>query len=78
MHGDEVSSIDEVALDLQLGQGGGHGWQDVAAAEQRGAQRHEVGDRVVAIADELVEDAGDERERFGVVKAQAAGQAALG
>lgn len=31
-----------------------------------------------AIADELVQDAGDQGEGFGVVEADAAGQAALG
>lgn len=46
--------------------------------EQRGAQVHEVGDRVRAIADELVYDVGDEREGFGVVEADAAREAALG
>ncbi|KAK0933243.1 hypothetical protein LTR29_015209, partial [Friedmanniomyces endolithicus] len=35
-------------------------------------------DAVGAIADELVQDAGDEGEGFGVVEAEAAGEAALG
>jgi len=52
--------------------------QDVPAAQQSGAEGHEVGDVVGAIADELVQDGGDEGEGFGVVEADAAGEAALG
>lgn len=52
--------------------------QDVAPAQESRADGHEVGDAVGAIADEFVQDAGDEGQRFGVVESHAAGEAALG
>lgn len=77
MYCHEVRSVDEVALDLQLGQGRRDAKKNVSSAKQRRAKRHEVGDGVVAIADQFVEDAGDQGESFGVVEADAAGEAAL-
>lgn len=50
----------------------------MAPAQQRGAERHEVCDRVVAIADEFLQDAGDQGEGFGVVEADTSCETALG
>ena len=50
----------------------------MSPTEQRRAERHEVRDAVLAIADEFVQDAGDEGEGFGVVEADAAGETTLG
>lgn len=52
--------------------------QNVSAPEQRFADGHEVRDAVGTIADELVQDGGDEGDGFGVVEFDAAGEAALG
>jgi hypothetical protein len=50
----------------------------VPSSEQRRPKGHEVRDAVRSIADELVQDAGDQGEGFGAVEAHAAGEAALG
>jgi len=50
----------------------------MAPAEQRRAEGHEVRDAMLAIADQLVQNAGDKGERFGVVEAHTAGQPLLG
>lgn len=49
----------------------------MSSSEQGCAQGHEVCDCVVAISNELVEDAGDKGEGFGVVESDAASQTAL-
>ena len=50
----------------------------MAATQQGGAHGHEVGDRVLAIANQLVQNAGDQSEGFGMVETDAASQASLG
>jgi len=50
----------------------------MAPAQQCGAERHEVCDRVVSIADEFLQDAGDECECFSVVEADTSCETALG
>ncbi len=50
----------------------------MSSAKKGGAEGHEVRDGVVAIADELVQDMGDQCQRFSVVESDSAGQAALG
>ena len=50
----------------------------MAPAQHRGAERHEVCDCVVAIADEFLQDAGDQSEGFGVVEADTSCETALG
>ena len=50
----------------------------MSAAEESGAEGHEVRDGVVAIADEFVQDTGDEGEGFCVVELDAACQSSLG
>ena len=61
VHRDEIGAGRERALDLDLVERAADGGQDVAAAQHRRAERHEGGDRVVAIADELLEVVRDER-----------------
>jgi len=78
MHGDEIRAVPEIPFNLQFSQGVRDAGEDVPSAEKGGAERHEVCDGVVAIADELVQDGGDEGEGFGVVEADAAGEALLG
>ena len=51
--GDEVGASREGALDHQLGQGRDDRGKHMAAAEHGFAHGHEVGNRVVAIADQL-------------------------
>ena len=60
VHGDEVRARGERALDLDLAQRAGDRGEHVPATEHRRAERHEVGDGVLAIADELLEVARDE------------------
>ena len=50
----------------------------MAPAQQGGAERHEICDCVVAIADEFLQDAGDQGEGFGVVEADTSCETALG
>lgn len=58
--GDEIGAHGKGPLDHDLAQRFADRGQDVAAAKHGGAEGHEVGDGVVAIADELLEVAGDE------------------
>ena len=48
------------------------------ATQKGGSEGHEVRDGVVAIADQFMQDIGDEGEGFGVVQAHTAGEAFLG
>lgn len=50
----------------------------MSASQQGGAQGHEVRDCVIAIADQLVQDRGDESKRLGMVEPDTAGEALLG
>lgn len=52
--------------------------EDMATAKKCRAQGHEVGDSVVAIANQFVQDACDEGECFGVVESHSASEASLG
>lgn len=52
--------------------------EDMATAEESRAQGHEIGDSVVAIANQFVQDACDEGESFGMIKSYAACEASLG
>lgn len=51
--------------------------QDMSSPQQCRPQRHEIGDCVLSIADEFVEDAGDEAEGFATVESYAACEATL-
>jgi len=53
VHGDEIGAGREGTLDHELREGGHDGRLHVAATQHRFADRHEVRDCVVAIADEL-------------------------
>lgn len=55
MHGDQVGAGGEGALDLDLVEGADDGGEHVPPAEHGGADGHEIGDVVLAIADELLE-----------------------
>ena len=50
----------------------------MSSAEQRCSQCHKIRDRMRAIADEFMENAGDKSKGFGMVQAHAAGKSALG
>ncbi|KAK0300374.1 hypothetical protein LTR01_009286, partial [Friedmanniomyces endolithicus] len=78
MHRHEIRPHPKRPLDLQLRERVRDAGEHVPAAQQRRAERHELRDAVGAIADELVQDAGDEGEGFGVVEAEAPREAALG
>jgi hypothetical protein len=53
VHGHEIGARGKGPLDHQLGERADHGRLHMATAQQRLAHVHEVGDGVVAIADEL-------------------------
>lgn len=54
MNRHEVCTGREGAFDLELGEGRGDGGQDVSATKHGLTEGHEVGDRVEAIANELL------------------------
>lgn len=49
----------------------------MSSSQQCRPQRHEIGDGVLSIADEFVEDAGDEAEGFAAVESYTACESTL-
>src|SRR5262249_29164686 len=76
MHGDELRTVGERALDLHFGDHFGHAVHHLVAAEDRAADVHELGDRA-AVADQLEQLRREQRDGFGGIEAEAAREALL-
>lgn len=73
MDSHEVGAAGERPLDHELGEGSDHGGEDVTSAEHGLADGHEVGDGMVAIADELLSGISIRSGRNGAHRVQLGG-----
>lgn len=77
VHCDQLGAIGEGALNLHLDQCLGHSGHDLAAAQELLTKVHEVGDRVLAVANELCKLTGDQGSGFCLVETQSSGESLL-
>ena len=76
VHGDQLGAIGEGAFDLDVVNQLGHARHHLATTEEALAEIHQRGD-AAAVADELQQLGGDQRDRLGMVEAHAPRQALL-
>src|SRR5207245_967913 len=69
-------AVGKRAFDLDLCDERRHAGHDLARAEDRAAEIHQLGDRA-AVADQLEQLRREQRDRFGIVQPQAAREAFL-
>src|SRR4029453_2697432 len=71
VNGHQLGSVGEGPLDLDLVEHLGHAVHHIAAREDGGPERHQVGDRT-PVADPFQDLGGDQRHRLGIVQLEAA------
>ena len=69
MNGDELRSIGERPLDLDLANNLGNSVHDGVGREHIGSERHDLG-HCPTVADHFEDLGGDERDRLGVIQLQ--------
>lgn len=71
-------TVGEGSLDHDFMEEMDDAWQDVPGSQELLAELHELGDRVVAVPDELVQLGSDKRCGFGLVELESSGKSFLG
>ena len=74
VHRDELGAVGKRRLDLDVGDHRGDAIHDLVGSQDMGASLHQLGDGT-SVARAFNDEVGDERDGFGVVEPDAAGQA---